>query len=172
MVNWSYITNKDNSARYSLGKIGTNLLFCIGVNPSTATPVKLDPTLARVDAFAFRKGYDGWIMLNVYPQRSTDPKRMHAERDETIHLQNLQVIKKLIATHKKADIWAAWGTEIDRREYLIPCLRDIAGTIGYSKNWLRLNALTQKGHPSHPSRLPNNSEFEPFDIAEYLRVRR
>lgn len=169
MINWSYITNHDNSARYSLGKIGTKVLFCIGINPSTATPVELDPTLRRVDSFAFQKGYEGWIMLNVYPQRSTDPKFIHAERDEEIHLQNVQTAKLLLDTHANSDVWAAWGVEIDRRNYLMPCLREIAEAIGHSKNWLRMGSLTKEGHPKHPLYLSNKSQFEPFNITSYLQ---
>jgi len=53
--------------RYSLGVEGNNPLLGIGVNPSTAKPGNLDPTVASVARFAEAKGYDGWLMFNLYP---------------------------------------------------------------------------------------------------------
>ena len=51
-----------------------NVLICIGINPSMAMPNFLDPTLRRVQDYAKRSGeYRAWYMLNVYPQRATNP---------------------------------------------------------------------------------------------------
>lgn len=45
------------------------VLVCIGINPSTAIPEQLDPTLKRVQKYAKNSGvYGAWYMLNVYPQ--------------------------------------------------------------------------------------------------------
>ena len=69
--NWLYKKNRDNSARYILGEAGRKPLVCVGINPSTAEPNNLDRTLTNVRRFSELNGYDGWLMLNVYPQRST-----------------------------------------------------------------------------------------------------
>ena len=39
---WIYIHNADNTVRYVLGTKGEKPLFCLGINPSTATPEKAD----------------------------------------------------------------------------------------------------------------------------------
>lgn len=57
---------------------GENPLVCFGINPSTAVPNALDPTLKRVRRFAAENGYDSWTMLNVYPQIATNPKTLTA----------------------------------------------------------------------------------------------
>ena len=45
------------------------VLVCIGINPSTAIPEQLDPTVKRVQKYAKNSGeYGAWYMLNVYPQ--------------------------------------------------------------------------------------------------------
>ncbi|MBI2419155.1 MAG: DUF1643 domain-containing protein, partial [Ignavibacteriales bacterium] len=72
-MSWIYEKSTNNSARFVLGETGKKTIICIGVNPSTATPDKLDPTLESVKRIAKHNGFDGWIMLNIYAQRSTDP---------------------------------------------------------------------------------------------------
>ena len=100
-----------------------NILICIGINPSMAMPNFLDPTLRRVQDYAKRSGeYGAWYMLNVYPQRATNPNNM--DTDDTysmeIHLRNLAAIEELLSTIERADVWCAWGAVIDdaKRTYL------------------------------------------------------
>ena len=76
--------------RYVLGeKFNTSCnkaLICIGINPSTAIPEQLDPTLKRVQKYAKNSGeYGAWYMLNVYPQRATNPDDMDIDPDMEIH---------------------------------------------------------------------------------------
>lgn len=80
-MNWIYEKNSDNTSRYVLGTVGTNPLICIGVNPSTAEPGNLDNTLKSVTRICEANGYDSWIMLNLYPQRATNPNEMHEHSD-------------------------------------------------------------------------------------------
>ena len=69
---WSYIYEDTQkciyeftSVRYILGrkidKSKTKALICIGINPSTAIPTLLDPTLSRVQKYAQNSGeYNAW----------------------------------------------------------------------------------------------------------------
>ena len=93
-------------------------MICIGVNPSTAEPDCLDRTLESVQRISLKNGYDSWIMINIYPQRSTNPNKMHTTFDIDIHNDNVSYIKELFQKFPNADIWAAWGTLIEKREYL------------------------------------------------------
>ncbi len=104
---WVYEKNRDNSARYILGELGERPLVCIGINSSTAEPQNLDRTLTNVRIFSKLHGYDSWLMLNVYPQRSTDPNGLHTELDKHLHAQNLKYIAKYLSMYKQVDIWAA-----------------------------------------------------------------
>lgn len=169
MSNWIYKHTKDNTSRFVLGETGTKNLICIGINPSTATPESLDNTLRKVQKFAFNNGYDGWIMLNVYPQRATNPKDIHTEIQISIHQENLKQLQLLIHEHPNFDIWASWGTLINKRPFLKTCLKDVAEALGLERNWLHLNELTKKGHPKHPLYLPYESEFNKFDITNYIK---
>lgn len=158
--------------RFVLGQEGKRPLICFGVNPSTAIPKKLDRTLSRVCGVAKDKGYDGWIMLNLYPQRATKPKNMHVkfEQGEKIFENNLDQIREILFTYRKdIVVWAAWGTSIKKRDYLGQCLKEIVNVSPLSMKWVHMGELTKKGHPHHPLFLRKGLPFEDFDIKNYIR---
>jgi hypothetical protein len=166
---WWYETNDDNSARFVLGQPGNTTLVCFGVNPSTATPEKLDPTLRRVKGFAKRLGYDGWLMLNLYPQRATKPDELDAVLYERIHLMNRFNICRTLMGLCGVTIWAAWGALVTKRPYLAGCLRDIVGDISQRPlQWITIGQRSQAGHPKHPLYMRNDAEVAGFDIDKYL----
>src|SRR5574343_1860068 len=94
---WLYEKNEENTVRYILGTKGKNPLLCFGINPSTAEPENLDNTLKSVERLSLNNGFDSWIMLNIYPQRATDPNDIHKNFDIFIHESNLTVINKLLS---------------------------------------------------------------------------
>lgn len=169
MTNWIYKNSNDNTSRFLLGEIGLKNLICIGINPSTATPESLDNTLKKVKKIAYLNGYDGWIMLNVYPQRATNPNQMHNDIDYNLHNQNLEEIRNLLSKNIVFDIWASWGTLINKRPYLKSCLNDVATTLGLKSNWLHISDLTRKSHPRHPLYVAHASVFNQFDIENYIK---
>ncbi|MBI5150269.1 MAG: DUF1643 domain-containing protein [Candidatus Omnitrophica bacterium] len=114
---WIYKNNEDNSVRFILGEDGKNPLVCFGVNPSTAEPDKLDNTLRSVRNNSLRRNYDGWIMLNLYPQRATNPRGLSLELDKNIHKKNLAHIKDVFCSNPKLTVWAAWGGLIEKRPF-------------------------------------------------------
>ena len=87
-MSWIYYNSSDNEYRYALGEIQKcpqRLLFCIGTNPSKATPKNLDPTAQRIALIAKEHGYDSWIILNLCAQRATDPEKMEATQNLISH---------------------------------------------------------------------------------------
>lgn len=165
---WVYEQSKDMENRYLLGKRGNKTLVCCGVNPSTASPEDLDPTMKRVESFANDNGYDSYLMINLYPMRATDPDQMHKKMNDEIVKENLEHIKTVLSS-SNCDICAAWGNLIEKRAYLKECLKkivDVANT--YQSNWYTLGNVTKAGHPRHPLYLPNGTKVEKFDINRYL----
>ena len=81
---WIYLG--DEKERYILGQRGFRNMLVFGANPSTASPgdENLDPTIRKVRMLCERAGYDGWIMANLYPLRSTNPKDLPGEADEKL----------------------------------------------------------------------------------------
>ncbi|OQY37652.1 MAG: hypothetical protein B6229_08035 [Spirochaetaceae bacterium 4572_7] len=168
MSQWIYSYGKGNRERYTLGEVGSKTLVCIGINPSTATPEKLDNTLTRVRSRALDAGYDSWIMLNVYPQRATDPNKLHKNIHLDSHRKNVEEIEKILKTGNY-DIWAAWGTLIEKRRYLLRCLRDIVDVTNSNIKWYSVGDKSKAGHPHHPLYLKKELLFDPFYINNYLR---
>jgi len=169
-MTWIYKTNRDNSARFVLGKNGQNTLICIGVNPSTASPEQLDNTLKSVARQATAKGYDSWVMLNIYPQRATNPKNIHLNIDVKLHNSNLKQIKKILESIEKPTIWVVWGNLIESRSFLVSCLIDIFElSEHYHPNWISIGKCSKAGHPHHPLYLNLSAEIQDFDLKNYLQ---
>ena len=161
----------DESCRYVLANGGQKPLVVIGVNPSTANESKSDHTMRKVMGFAERNGYDGFVMLNLYPQRSTDFSGVHGERNEELHQKNLEAIRSFFETHNQLDVLAAWGENIGKRSYLKDCLRDIVSVLQEGERrvtWMQIGALTNTGHPRHPSCPGYNCGLGTFDVVRYL----
>lgn len=165
---WIYHHNEPLT-RYSLGQQGENPLICFGVNPSTAKPDDLDPTVASVARFARDQGYDGWLMFNLYPQRATNPDKMHKHFQLKIHKENVEVIAEL-TKGMSADIWCAWGTLIEKRPYLSRCLRDIYEVLTDNNcTYFKRGRISKAGHPHHPLYLKKTAPPEPFPIKKYVQ---
>ncbi len=167
---WIYEQTPDKLYRYTLGTKGVRPLICFGINPSTASPHNLDPTVRNVEAFAKICGYDSFIMLNLYPMRATNPNAMDKEANLIEIEKNLQAMERIFALGN-CDIWAAWGTLITKRPYLKDCLRDIVAlTKKYNCNWITIGSRSKAGHPHHPLYLNRENRPVAFDIEDYLQT--
>ena len=168
---WLYAPNFYSEYRYILGTRGKNPLICIGINPSTAQPGDLDNTLKSVERIALGNGFDGFIMFNVYAQRATDPDAMEKTCNLQLHRENLEAFRYVLSISRKPAVWAAWGTNIEKRDYLPQCLRDMLA-VGkeYGASWYCAGAVSKKGHPHHPLYLRKDEKIRPFDVDTYLKT--
>jgi len=166
---WIYAPNFYSEYRYILGTRGKNPLICIGINPSTARPDDLDNTLKSVERIALGNGFDSFIMFNVYAQRATDPDAMEKKCNWTLHRENLEAFRYVLSISDEPAVWAAWGTIIEKRDYLPTCLWDML-KVGeaYGAKWYCAGALSKKGHPHHPLYLRKDEQIKPFDAKSYL----
>ncbi len=171
---WLYVPNAYTEYRYILGTKGANPLICIGINPSTAKPDDLDNTLKSVERTAKFNGYDSFIMFNVYAQRATNPEDMDSCFNDFLHKENMQAFRYVLSSYKdgnKPSVWAAWGTIIEKRPYLVSCVKEMVD-IGneYCAQWYTVGKRSVKGHPHHPLYLKNNSPVDLFDVRSYLKT--
>lgn len=168
---WIYAPNFYSEYRYILGTRGKKPLICIGINPSTARPDALDNTLKSVERIALGNGFDSFIMFNVYAQRATDPDAMEKDCNPRLHKENLEAFRYVLSISEMPAVWAAWGTIIEKRNYLPQCLRDML-TVGqiYGASWHCAGAVSRKGHPHHPLYLRKDEKLKPFDIENYLNA--
>ena len=161
-----YHSDQNDQWRYTLGRSGARPLLVIGLNPSTATQEKLDPPVTRVEKVAQQCGFDGFVMLNLYPVRATYPKDLSSEADPVAYERNLEAIEKVVAQYPAPTIWATWGGSIAKRPYFLQA-RDAlhARLTQYQPQWRRFGDLTAKGHPRHASRLNYSWTLEPYELA-------
>ena len=168
---WLYVPNRYGEYRYILGTRGERPLICVGVNPSTAAPGELDPTLKSVERVALYNGYDSFIMFNVYAQRATRPEDMERACNAALHAENMRAFDYALSLDREGApaVWAAWGAVIEKRDYLPQCVRDMIA-VGERRNarWFSAGRRTKAGHPHHPLYLRKDSALDPFDVGAYL----
>lgn len=167
---WLYVPDRYDEYRYILGTRGNHPLICVGINPSTAAPNALDPTLKSAERIAYANGYDSFLMFNVYAQRATRPDDMEKTRNEWLHAENMKAFRYLLSiAGEQPAVWAAWGAIVEKREYLADCIREMAILATEAgANWYHAGPLSVKGHPHHPLYLKSQTPLEPFDAAAYL----
>ena len=167
---WIYAPSFYSEYRYILGTRGEKPLICVGINPSTAKPGDLDNTLKSVERIALGNGFDSFIMFNVYAQRATNPDDMERNCNIQLHKENMEAFCYALSLSKAPAVWAAWGTIIEKRDYLPECLRDMleAGE-RYGAKWYCAGAISKKGHPHHPLYLRKDEKLKTFDVSAYLQ---
>ena len=168
MPKWIYTPSLDNSARTLLGSEDAHPLVCVGINPSSAVPAtwieRWQPSSESPKTVVF----DGFMMLNVYPQRATNPSDMHIAVDPELHAWNMRSIAAF-ADGRTLNVWAAWGTLIRKRKYLPQLLTDI-GALPELANvqWLGRGSRSKAGHPHHPLYARTDALLDAFHVSAYL----
>lgn len=171
----------DPNLRYLLAKKGENNLLVVGLNPSTATAENLDPTSRNIDLIARDHGYDGWVLVNLYPVRRPNPADLPIKEEKEIYWYNIHLIKYLLDRDqfRVKDVWLAWGDAVDSFNH--PYLKQAAGYL-YRKllvhdlNYYSIGR-TRKANPRHPSPQSINchlggreeAELLKFDFKHYVR---
>ena len=167
-MGWLYHINRTNTARFALGTEGHFPLIFLGLNPSIAEPLNLDPTLKSVERIAQFHDFQTWVAINLYPQRATNPNNLHVHCDPKLHQENLKHIENVLIFDDPV-IWAAWGTKITSRPYLCNCLKNIYElSKKYDCLWVTIGDLSKDGHPHHPLYLRKDAEMKEFDIEGYV----
>ena len=169
---WLFVPNEYTEYRYILGTRGQHPLICVGINPSTAAPDDLDNTLKSVERVALHNGFDSFLMFNVYAQRATRPDDMERSCNPVLHAENRRAFRYLLSLSPAPALWAAWGNIIEKRGYLMDCMRDFAADASAAgAEWFTAGPLLKSGHPHHPLYLKGDTKLLAFDIDRYLRAR-
>ena len=168
---WLYVPNTYSEYRYILGTRGKKPLICVGINPSTAAPDALDPTLQSAQRIALANGYDSFLMFNVYAQRATRPDDMEKALNPLLHEENRKAFRYLLSLSDHPAVWAAWGNIIEMRQYLPRCVSDmIAVGEEFCAEWFTAGKRSVKGHPHHPLYLRRDTPLDPFDVKNYIDI--
>jgi len=156
---WVYENTSDNSHRFLLGQTGSQMLACLGLNPSTAEPEQLDRTLESVRRIAKHNKFDGWLMWNISSERSTDPGSLSSTPNYELHARNLAHILKSVSDHSITTVWLAFGNNIVVRDYMPVLLEDILTVLRPFDLKYKMLSMTQKGFPRHPLYVPGASNL-------------
>lgn len=164
-----YQTSSDNKARFVIGSSGRRPIHVIALNPSTADRYKSDTTITKIKNFSRKNNYNGFMVYNLYPQRSTSPDNLHKRINGAMSTYNCRFIFNQISGSGQLDVWVAWGQMIAKRKYLAACLKNIVDMLRpLNPNWVAIGDTTKAGHPRHPSRISYNNDFIPFNMDRYL----
>ena len=164
--------------RYVLGNPGQkHTLLCIGVNPSTADSTRYDPTTGRIRRLqeSDKNTYDGWLIINPYPQCTPHPKNLddlkknpsaHTEKLVRERLDRNEKVLRLLKEYlkgQKVTVWACWGDGIEIQPYLKESALTIY-EIFQDAEWLQKGSLTKEKHnPRHPLCRFFDGGFQPFE---------
>lgn len=83
-------------------------LVAICMNPSHAREDRSDKTINRLIQASEENGYSGWIMLNLYPERSPAPSNL-APFDPLLSAANKDAIARTLVQYKVTEVLGAWG---------------------------------------------------------------
>jgi hypothetical protein len=163
----------DKSIRFVLKKDGDNPLFVIGLNASFADENDPDLTVSNALEIATSKGFDGFVMFNLYPLREPKPINLPITDDLQLVEQNVAAIQNELCKVAKPTILASWGMVIEYRKYLGECLQKIVLLpAAQEATWYHFGELTKDGHPRHLSRIwaevKGDANLSAFDIAKYI----
>ena len=121
---------------------------------------------------ATHNGYSGYLMLNVYPQRATNPEDLHKRINKAYHRQNVDAIVQAIHKYKVDTLWLAYGDLIDHRKYFQRCLQEIYEALEiFDLNYVVAGTLTAKGNPRHPLYQAAKSQLEKLPANAVIGLR-
>lgn len=140
--------------RFALGNIAhataaSPPLIAICMNPSHARAKQSDGTVNRLILASEDNGYPGWVMLNLYPERSPKPSGL-APFDAALSAANKAAITQVLTRFRATEVLGAWGnhpigTLRQARDDVLPMLATLGVRV------FTLDSLTGKGNPRHPN---------------------
>jgi hypothetical protein len=151
----------DKTYRYWLsrawGNSGTSATW-IMLNPSTADALTDDNTIKRVTAFTKAWGLDGFVVVNLFALRATDPRELRKHPDPVGPVNDRFIAD---AIQPGSPVIAAWGAHplADKRtDEVMAIVIDRAGLAGAS-----CLGVTKNGFPRHPLYCRSDTELAHFE---------
>lgn len=149
-------SDENRKFRYALWRIWdktkASLLF-IGLNPSTASEFKDDPTIIRLVGFAKSFGFGGLYAGNLFSIVSADPRilffKSSVEQPRGPNDMAIKQMREFLTTTVIVG-WGEWGQNAGKRP------NEVLSLLGEPIFCLKVN---RSGEPSHPLYLPKNSKL-------------
>lgn len=133
------------------GRTTLRTLMVVGMNPSTATELVFDPTVAKLWRLAQRWGFDRLIMTNTYAYRATHQMRL-LEVENPIGPDNDWYLYN--GALRASLLLMAYGTPHHRSLHdRGPAVAEMLRARGHKLHVLK---LSKDGRPYHPLYLPDS----------------
>jgi hypothetical protein len=149
------------------------LCAVVGCNPSYADADRDDPTMWRVMGFAFRWGFGGVTMLNIYPFITPGIRALRDWRNCEVPAVDIAIgenISRAAKTLTLADLRiAAWGNLPDPDDVAV-FIEGLTLALGRTVSWHCIGT-TNSGAPKHPMArgvhgVPDSAQPMPWRPAE------
>jgi hypothetical protein len=155
------LLSDDGRYRYRLSRVWDDslpLACWLMLNPSVADHEQDDPTVRRVTGFSQSWGFGGFVVVNLFALRSTDPAELKRDPypigpDNDRHIWEATEGRRVIAA------WGAGGNLVlpaGRRDLQVRADLHVRG------RRLECLGLTKEGFPLHPLRLRADLTPVPF----------
>lgn len=150
--------------RYTLTRYwraGPRLVWVM-LNPSTADASTADAstddaTIRRVRSFTKREGYAGFVVVNVWGYRTTDPKRL-VDQGKPFDL-NWVNWEHFLRETKNRDVVVAWGVGVRVMQYVDSAHERTVAAMKMD-DWAKsvcCLGFTKAGYPRHPLMLKKDT---------------
>lgn len=133
------------------------LLVWLGLNPAVESTSKPDPTLKRIACFSKQFGYDGFVMLNLFAWRDTDPDEMMKQIDP-VGRENDAVLDSWAKPGRKiVCCWGNHGGHLSRWRKVAERLKGLGAE-------LMCLDTNKDGSPKHPLYVKGDLALRPWVI--------
>jgi hypothetical protein len=144
--------------RYSLWRVWDYrlpaLAWCL-LNPSTADAARDDATTRRLRAFSRAWGFGGYLLVNLFALRATDPADLRKAADPVGPANDAAILR---ATTRCSSVVVAWGAHGGFRGRDGTVMKMLAGATVK----VECLGISRGGRPRHPLRLARTTRLAPF----------
>ena len=130
-------------------------LAVVGLNPSTADRYRDDATTRRITALEKALGHGGFVLVNLYGFRSTDPAGLLATQDPVGPRNDAAIMR---AAREADQIVLAWGAAGERVPGFADRIAQVHRMLAHYRCWSQ--GVTRAGYPRHP--LYNSAAVQPY----------
>lgn len=114
--------------------------------------------IARCGDFARRWGYHGFVMLNLFAWRATDPEQMKKQPDPVGPENRCQVGLLAMQSHRVVCCWGNHGRHLGQDQVILDRLAEC----GVDGDKLRCFGTNRDGAPTHPLYQRSDVELKVF----------
>lgn len=152
------VISDDGLFRYRLSRTwdaSLPVVCWVLLNPSTADAERDDPTVRRIRGFSQSWGFGGFVVVNLFAFRATNPKALMGVPDP-IGPDNDAAIDAETSDRVTVVAWGTFGKINDRG-------RDVLRRLAGRGRGVQCLGVTGTGQPVHPLYVPGDREMRTFD---------